>query len=326
MKTKDRVLALLEANNMNFVSGQEIADKLFITRAGIWKAVKSLREEGYCIEAVSNRGYRLVLEKDILLKEKIDELITDTGLETIVLEETESTNDDARRLAMEGKSNLVVISDYQTRGKGRRGRSFLSPKGCGLYMSFLLHPTMDISKATRITCMIAVAAARAIEEVTGKYSFIKWVNDLYYNEKKIAGILTEGFTSIEDGTLSHVIIGIGINMYMPPEGFPEDLKDKAGVLMPEGQTSTDLRNRLCASIIKNFMSMYGLGEKADFLDEYRERSNLIGGYVKVIPSGLEPLKGYAKVLSIDDEFRLVVRHDNGEEEALSTGEVSVVKY
>lgn len=326
MKTKEKVLDLLESKNMNFVSGQEIADTLFLTRAGVWKAVKALREDGYKIEAVNNRGYRLVLEKDLLLKGRIDELIKDTGLETLVLDEIDSTNDHARRLAMDGASDLVVISDYQTKGKGRRGRSFLSPKGTGLYMSFLLHPTMDISKATKITCMIAVAAAKAIEKVTGKDPKIKWVNDLYLNDRKISGILTEGFTSLEDGSLSHVIVGIGINMYMPPEGFPEEIKDKAGVLMPEGMTETDLRNRICAAVINEFMALYTKGEDADFLDDYRKRSNLIGGYVKVIPSGLEPLKGYAKVLSIDDEFRLVVEHDNGKVEALSTGEVSVVKY
>ena len=324
--TKEKVLSLLESRSMNFVSGQEIANTLFITRAGIWKAVKALREEGYNIEAVNNRGYRLVLDKDALIKTKIEELVSDKSVKVLVYDELESTNDTAREFALKGEDRLVVISDYQSKGKGRRGRSFLSPKGTGLYMSFLLRPNMDVSKATRITCMMAVAACKAIEKVTKKEPKIKWVNDLYMEEKKISGILTEGHLSMEDGSLSHVIVGIGINMYTPPEGFPDDLKDKAGVLFPEGQIDTNLRNEICAAVINEFMELYEQGESADFIEDYRKRSNLIGSFVKIIPSGLEPLKGYAKVCGIDDEFRLLVEHESGKREALSTGEVSVVKY
>lgn len=321
--TKQKVYELLEKNNMNFVSGQEIADTLFITRAGIWKAIKSLREEGYIIEAVTNRGYRLVVEKDVLSKSGIDEC-KNSDIETCVFKEVESTNDVARNFALQGKNELVVIADHQTKGRGRRGREFFSPKDSGLYISFLIRPSVDITKATKYTCMAAVATCNAIEKVTGKEVYIKWVNDIFCNDLKIAGILTEGFTSIEDGSLEYMIVGIGINLYEPAGGFPEELKKIAGALIRDGQTEGDLRNRLCAALIDEFMSMYA-GDR-EFLNQYRNLSYLKDKYVKVIPTGKEAVKGYARVISIEDDFGLLVEYENGKKEKLLSGEVSVVKY
>jgi len=321
--TKQKVFELLEKNNMNFVSGQEIADTLFITRAGIWKAIKSLREEGYNIEAVTNRGYRLVVEKDVLSKSGIDENKR-ADIETFVFKEVESTNDVARNYALEGKEELVVIADYQTKGRGRRGRVFYSPKDSGLYLSFLLRPEVDITKATGYTCMAAVATCNAIKKATGKEVYIKWVNDIFYEDLKIAGILTEGFTSIEDGSLEYMIVGIGINLYTPPGGFPDELKKIAGALIPDGQTENNVRNRLCAALIDEFMNMYTTN--LNFLEQYRELSYLKDKYVKVIPTGKEAVKGYARVISIEDDFSLLVEYENGKKENLSSGEVSVVKY
>ncbi|MCR5116042.1 MAG: biotin--[acetyl-CoA-carboxylase] ligase [Lachnospiraceae bacterium] len=325
--TKENVLKLLSEHNSNFVSGQEIADTLYITRAGIWKAVNALRKDGYNIEAVTNKGYRLRLEKDILSLEGVQRNLDKDGIEikVNVYDEVASTNDLAKEYAVSHSDDIVMIANYQTKGRGRRGRSFFSPKGCGLYISFLLHPKTDIEKATQATCMAAVAVCKAIEKLTGKDVKIKWVNDIFLDGKKICGILTEGATSLEDGSLSYMVIGIGINLYIPKDGFPDEIKNIAGVLFPEGELEEDMKNRLSAGIIRELTNLLGSGDIDDYLEDYRSRSMLIGNYVKILNGGTVS-GGYGKVEGIDDECHLIVRRDNGEVEALSSGEVSVVRY
>ncbi len=339
--TKEKVLEYLEANNRKYVSGQEIGRELFLTRSSVWKAIKSLKEAGYEIDGISNRGYRLVLSADKLSKPAIESFLG-TGNdypEIFVFDEVDSTNDRARQMAVEGADNLVVISDYQSKGRGRRGRSFFSPKGSGLYMSFLLKTDIEAAKATGITCMAAVAVCRAIERIgielennrTGEISEnainprIKWVNDIFLNGKKICGILTEGFTSFEEGAASFVIIGIGMNLYEPLEGFPDDIKKTAGVLFSGKCSDDNIRNKLCGYVIEELVSLHNSNSEA-FIDEYREKSMLIGSYVKINQFNNRLENSYARVTGIDNECRLLVEYDNGETEALSSGEVSVVKY
>ena len=325
--TKDRVLNLLEESTDKFISGEEIAGELSLTRGGVWKAIKALKEKGYVIEAVTNKGYRLMTEGDVLSKGRIDSFLCERNchIDTYVYESLTSTNDVCREYAGEGASDLVVIADYQTKGRGRRGRSFFSPTGTGIYMSFLLHPSDDIHEATLITCMAAVALCRAIEEVTDRHPSIKWVNDVFVNGKKISGILTEGLTSLEEGKFAYIIVGIGINVYEPEGGFPEEIKDIAGTLLDKEKHYKDTRNKLCAALIDNFLRLYQNGGKEDFLDEYRKKSFLIGENVRVMQANKIVEKGKAKVLGIDDECRLTVEYEDGTKEALFTGEVSVVK-
>jgi len=328
MKTKEKVLALLKENGNSFISGQDIAEKLFLTRAGVWKAIKALRESGYNIDAVNNKGYCLVTDSEVLSEANISaEIIPDLSIKVITLEEVESTNNEARRFALDGVTeDLLIASDYQTKGRGRRGREFYSPKGTGLYMSFLVHPRTEISKATKITCMAAVAVCRAIKEVTGIDVSIKWVNDIFLEGKKIAGILTEGFTSMEDGSLSYVIVGIGINIYPPKGGFPPELKKIAGTIFASSAQTNDIKNSLCSSVINHFLTILQ-ADNDDYVAEYRDRSCLMGHYVKIMqPDGRISDKGYAKVIGIDDDCHLLVQYENGTTDALSTGEVSVVKY
>ncbi len=327
MTTKEKVFKYLEEHNRNFTSGQDMADDLYVTRAGIWKAVNTLRKEGYNIEAVTNKGYRLVLEKDVLSQKGIDELLhkEKIDIKTVVFDEATSTNDIAKEYAGNSSDDVVIIANHQTKGRGRRGRNFYSPKGCGLYISFLLHPKMSIEKATQVTCMAAVAVCKAIEKLTGKDVKIKWVNDIFLDGKKICGILTEGATSLEDGSLSYMVVGIGINLYLPKDGFPDDIKNTAGVLFPEGELEENMKNRLSAGVIRELTNLLGSGDVNDYLEDYRSRSMLIGNYVKILNGGTVS-GGYGKVEGIDDECHLIVRRDNGEVEALSSGEVSVVKY
>lgn len=325
--TKEKIYNLLKDNANSFISGQKIANELYITRAGIWKAIKSLRDDGYVIEAVNNKGYCLITDSELLNETLIRSYLNyKNDLSILIYDEVESTNDTARSMELSGNNNdMVIVTDYQTKGRGRRGRTFHSPKGSGLYMSFLIHPQLDFSKATHLTCMSAVAICRAIKSVCNIDTSIKWVNDIFVDDRKVSGILTEGFTSMEDGSLSYVIIGIGININIPKNGFPDDIKKTAGALYKKAAPE-NIKNMLCAAIIDNFMELYH-SDNPEFIDEYRNRSNLIGHYVKVNPTeGADDFNGYALVKGINDDCHLVVQYENGNIEALSNGEVSVVKY
>lgn len=342
MKTKDQVLNLLEKSGHSYISGQKIAEELSLSRAAVWKAIKSLEKEGCQIEAVTNKGYRLIQDPEKTSAAAISKILDNTAddlpdnLKIIVYDTVTSTNDLAKEYSVEHPNDEVVITaDCQTKGKGRRGRSFYSPEKTGMYMSFLLHPNADISKVTHLTCVMAAALCNAIEETTGISTDIKWVNDVYYKNKKISGILTEGQTSLEDGHLSYVVIGVGVNLFMPSGGFPDDIKDKAGALLDsdcEIRSASDsdigIRNRLYAAIIRNFFKYYNDPDEKSYISEYKRRSMLIGSRIRIINYN-DSIKGtnreYAFVTGIDDECHLLVEFDDGSTAELSNGEVSVVK-
>ncbi len=335
MTTKDKVLEYLKESGAAFISGQQMAKDLDISRAAVWKAIKNLQSGGFNIEAVTNKGYRLVEHIDMpdgkKIKDYIDKLCEKDKKELnipeiLVFKETGSTNDLAKKFYEEDNDKeLIIIAGSQTKGKGRRGRKFYSPDKTGLYISFLIHPELDYTKAILLTCMMAVAACRAIEQVTNVNAGIKWVNDIFCNEKKVAGILAEGSSSIEDGRFSYVVIGTGINLFMPYEGFPEEIKNTAGSVLSTS-FDNDTRNELYATLIYRFFELYRNPKDLSFVEEYKNRSVLIGNYVKINSYSAAKEKAYAKVIGIDDECRLIVEYDNKKTEALSSGEVSVVKY
>ena len=347
MTTKAKVLELLEKNTNIFISGQEIADKLFLTRASVWKAIKVLQKDGHDIEAITNKGYRLLkttsgVDNNRIIQELVNITKRDKTekdpfgyspekLDILTFEEVASTND----VAIEyGKTNyvnhdsdLVIVADTQTSGRGRRGRSFYSPSATGIYMSVLIYPQSTVEEAMLLTCMMADAVSKAIDDLLNIETKIKWVNDIYYNDKKVAGILTEGFTNLEDGSLEYVVIGVGINVYMPIEGFPEEIKNIAGSLLML-ENDEDFKNQLCAHIIYNFFKQYYSADKT-FIDSYINKSMLAGKYVKILPyhnKKLSPGREYALVKGIDEKCRLVIEYDDGSIEKISNGEVSVVKY
>ncbi len=330
MSTKEEVLHILQENGTSFLSGQQIADRLFLTRAAVWKAIKALQKDGCHIEAVTNRGYRLLVDPVRPNLNQIRQLSTlPKDFEILYFDSIPSSNDQAKLLAANNsQKDLIVIAGSQTKGKGRRGRIFYSPDKTGLYISFLLHPQMSFSQAVRLTCMMAEALCRAIEEVTGLQPDIKWVNDIFYNGKKIAGILTEGESSLEDGSLSYVVIGVGLNLYPPYEGFPESLKNVAGSLLNSAY-DPNVRDSLYASLIKHFFSLYEDPNFSAFIDGYRSRSMLIGRYVKLLQPDKERRKGgydYALVTGIDENCQLCVKYEDGKEATLSSGEISVIRY
>lgn len=321
MTTKEQLLALLESSKGTYFSGEEIARRLEVSRAAVWKAVNALRQEGFPIDAVTNRGYCLTQRVDALSSEGIlAHLQKGRDLQVTVLPTVTSTNAVLREKAGQGAAaGSVVVAGQQTAGRGRCGRAFYSPGETGLYFSVLLRPTRyGPQQITRLTAVAAVALCEAIETVTGECSGIKWVNDLFLHGKKVCGILTEGAFSLENGALEYGILGVGINLYPPKGGFPKELAGIAGSILDK--PIPDGRNRLAAEFLNRFLNYYDAPEKLSYIEAYRRRSLVIGRQVTVL-LGSESRSAY--VQGIDDSCRLLVRYENGETDCLSYGEISV---
>ena len=321
MSVKMQVLEVLESNRGTFISGNELAKKISVSRNAVWKAIKSLEEEGYQIQAIKNKGYSLSEETDILSFQSIRKHFKryqDT-FDIEVYKVIDSTNNKAKILGSEGAlEGKVIIAEEQTGGKGRLGRSFFSPTGSGIYMSLLLRPKVEATKALLITTAAAVAVAEAIEAVSHKDAKIKWVNDIFIDEKKVCGILTEASLGMENGGVEYAVLGIGINVKEPKGGFPKEIKDIATSIFKDA--NTDVRSQLIAEILERFWDYYQVLCEKTYMEEYKRRSFLIGRRITVI-SGEE--RRDATALEINDDCQLKVRMDDGEECILSTGEVSI---
>lgn len=254
---------------------------------------------------------------DILCETRIRSYL-DSNLDYLTVEvfdSVESTNDICRQAA-DNKSEYVVVSGHQSKGRGRLGRSFFSPANTGLYMSFLLkNPPFSTEDTTKITTMAAVSVCEAIEEVSDKKALIKWVNDVFVSNRKICGILTEASPSLKENKLEYAILGIGINVYMPEIGFPEDIANKAGAIFETKVMNG--RNRLASYVINHFMKYYK-GEKKNYIEEYRRRCFILGQDIIVV-SGNKQKK--ATAVDIDDSCRLIVRYDDNNLETLYSGEI-----
>ena len=327
MNSRQQVAELLERSGAEYVSGSSIAEGLGLTRAAVWKCIKQLEEEGYVIES-SRRGYRLGAESDAVSLSSVKSYLG-SSLESYSLEvfdSIDSTNtylkqNAAKYTAEESfRSGIwhAAVAGSQSAGRGRMGRSFVSPAGSGVYLSVLLKPHLPAEKAVSITTAAAVAACLAIERCTGEEPQIKWVNDVFLRGKKTCGILTEASIDLESGGLDWAVMGIGLNVYEPEGGFPEELKDIAGPICLSRKR--DMRSRLAAEFLKAFRDIASDLEGTRFSEEYKRRSFLIGQDINVIRSGLSRP---AKALDIDCECRLIVRYEDGSTEALSSGEVSV---
>lgn len=319
MTIKEQVLKILIDNKEKSVSGEAIADQLFCSRNAVWKAIKSLRNEGYKIDAVTNKGYSLVDDGGVFSSVSVEKRLKN-DCRVIVLENVDSTNNYLKKLAENGeRENTVVIAECQSSGKGRLGRSFFSPKS-GLYMSILLRPTFSAEKSLFITAAAAVAVSDAIEEISGKTTGIKWVNDVFIGNKKVCGILTEAAVDFETGGLYYAIPGIGVNIYHPADGFPPEIRDIAGAVFDTEPDEKDLKQKLAAAIINNFFDIYNNIESSDFMQKYKQKSCILGKEIFVLRN---ETKTKATVLDIDEKAGLVVKYENGEVETLSSGEVSI---
>lgn len=322
MTTKQKLLTLFEQNKGIYLSGADIALSLSLSRTAIWKAVKTLQKEGYPIHAVPNKGYCLAEETDILSSQGIEKYLKPvcSHIKIQTVPATVSTNTLVREKAALGASEgLVIAANTQTQGRGRIGRSFFSPADTGIYMSLLLRPAQYSSRqAVKLTTMAAAAACDAIENISKKKAQIKWVNDIYMDNKKVSGILTEASFGLEDGLLEYAVLGIGINVYPPKEGFPKEIARTAGSVF--SASLSDGKNLLAAEFLNSFMTYYSMPEQKDYIKTYRDHSLVIGKEIQVHLPG-ENRKALA--LDIDDQCRLLIKYEDGEIQRLSSGEISV---
>lgn len=320
MNISEKIIEVLENNKGSYVSGAYIAQSLGISRNAVWKHIKNLEKRGYEIKAVTNKGYILAADNNVLSARSIEKYITDKRVRTQFRECVTSTNTVVRDMAENGEAEgLLLVSAEQTQGRGRLGRSFESRKGTGVYFSLLLRPTLSPQDSLLITTCAAVAVAKAINEISGKEPYIKWVNDIYLDDRKVCGILTQAAFDSEGGSLAYAVLGIGINICFDDNSIPEEIKDIAcGVFEPDN-IPPDAASRLVGRVIDIFMSEYDTLTEKKFLDYYKKHSYLDGKEIFVIKYDCEKS---AVALGINDDLSLSVRYENGETENLFTGEVS----
>ncbi|MCM1131949.1 MAG: biotin--[acetyl-CoA-carboxylase] ligase [Ruminococcus flavefaciens] len=296
-----------------FVSGAEIADSLGVSRNAVWKVVQSLRNDGFIIDSVTSKGYRISPENNKLSAE----LISHDG-RIIVLDETDSTNNYAKTLASQGaEAGTVVLAESQNAGKGRLGRTFVSPKEKGLYMSVIVRPGFALEFAPLITSAVSVAVAESVETLSGCPAQIKWVNDVYMNGKKICGILTEASLGLEYNTLDYAVVGIGINVLS--HDFGELSYRITSIQQETGKVIS--RNRLCGTVLKNISLRIAQIESKAYLNDYRRREILTGNMISANVGG-ESICG--KALGIDDNANLIVQTDDGIR-TLASGEANLIR-
>ncbi len=323
MTIKDTLLEILEGKRGESTSGEELAATLSVSRNSIWKAIKQLQSDGYKIDAVTNKGYLLREDNDILSVQGIQKYLCGLAKKCRVetFKSVDSTNTVLRALAVKGEAEFkVVASEEQTAGKGRKGKSFFSASGTGIYFSILLRPEMPADKSLYITTAAAVAVVRAIKNVTNLDTKIKWVNDIFYNGKKLCGILTEAALDFEGGGLEYAVLGIGINVSDPKGGFEGELKNIATSLYGDKTYNSDLRNKLIAEVLNQFMIFYDKLTEKEFMAEYIDKSNLIGETVSTVLDGKEVVGTVAK---IDEEAHLFLKFADGTEKELLAGEISL---
>ncbi len=309
MTTREIVLQLLEENRGLFVSGEMLAKRACVSRTAVWKAVSSLERDGYVIEGVSRRGYRLVT-KDVFTKDEIGKYLRDIPF--YFFDEIDSTNTECKRKLNEGaRAPFVCIARCQSGGRGRRGRSFVSAEG-GIYFSIAL-PANGSFDTELVTTRAATGIARAIESL-GFSVGIKWVNDLFVNGKKVVGILTEGVVNLEENCISDVIIGIGTNY--TTRTFPEDLQNICTSLFPDSEAPLSRSEFAAREIEETIRSIYD----PNYLEEYRRRCFVLGKEVMVLKMNASIP---ATAIDLDERAHLVVRYADGSIEHLSSGEVSI---
>ena len=306
--TKQALLQALSAAEGAYISGQQLAEALGVSRAAVHKAAQALLAQGYALDSAPRRGYRLAGGDPFCA-----DAVGPYPAPIHIYDTLQSSNLTAKQLALGGAPHgTLVLTAHQSAGRGRLGRVFESPSGKGVYLSVLLRPAASAQTAT---IGAAVAVCRAVQELCGLELGIKWVNDLYYQGKKVCGILTEAGTDLESGRLEWLVVGIGLNLTATAADWPPELAEKAGSLYPGGPAPVS-RAALAGAIARQLLA---LCPAFDCLDEYRARCFVPGHWVTVC-TGTETYA--AKALAIDEEGRLVVQRENGRPQALRCGEVT----
>ncbi len=311
MKTYEKLFDILSQAD-DYVNGEKIAQELGISRTSIWKAIQKLEKEGIQIESVKNRGYRLTAG-DLLIPDWIE---AHSPVQVSFNPDCQSTQMDAKAGMEAGRpDNTLYLAAAQSAGRGRFGRSFFCPSQGGFYMSLHLKPNLPFDQLPSYTILTAGAIYKAVKNLTLMEVDIKWVNDIYYRNKKISGILTEATTSIETGLVTDVIIGVGFNFFI--RDFPADIKEKAGSLFEEKPVIS--RNELIAEIWKCFYE----SDPEELIYLYKQRSLVLGREVTFSQKGLD-YQGLAK--DISDSGQLLVQLTDGQEIWLNSGEVSLTSW
>ncbi len=323
--TNQKLIEFFHDNPGMAVSGEDLGRALNISRTAVWKHVKSLKEMGYRIEAVPSRGYRLLSTPDSLIAEEIS-----AGLETrrigtniICFEKTDSTNLEATKLGEQGaEEGTVVIADEQSRGKGRLGRHWESPGGVNLYCSIILRPPIMPSMAPQFTLLSSVAVAQAIESTTPLIPRIKWPNDILVNGMKVSGMLNE--MSAEMEKVNFIVLGIGVNLNMRQEHFPDNLRHPASSLFLESGKVIN-RVEFTRTLLTAFDILYdnyldaGI---APIREQWLARSAFTGKRVRVSFQGNDT---FGLAVGIDDDGALLLEHEGGKVEKVLAGDVSILE-
>ena len=318
---KEEILRLLRSAD-GYISGQELCNRFGVSRTAVWKAINQLKEAGYEIEAQQNKGYRLMAAPDLMTEAEIKSLMHTEWVakEVLYFDTIDPTNTKAQELAEKGyPSGTLVVADKQESGKGRRGRSWVSPSGTGIFMTLMIKPDINPNNASMLTLVAALAVAKAITSVTGEEALIKWPNDIVVNSKKVCGILTE--MNAQFDYINHIVVGIGINVHN--ESFPEEISQMASSLMIEAGGKRFHRAQIIAETMSYFEQYYDTFLKTQDLSalvrEYDELLVNRNKSVRVLDPK-EPFDG--KAMGITPKGELIV--DTWESRKLvSSGEVSV---
>ena len=322
MNMKSRIIEALKTHSDTFLSGEELSQKLGVSRTAVWKVIKQLKEEGYQIESVSRKGYRLIQEGDSLNAVALGvELKGSTLIQKIEhYDSLDSTNTLAKNKASEGAAEgTLIIADEQLKGRGRLGREWTSPKGTGIWMSLVLRPDIEPIHAAKMTQIAAAAMNESIIRTTGLDAGIKWPNDIIINKKKICGILTE--MSAELNTVNYIVVGIGVNVNV--ESFPEEIEDKASSLKIESG-NTIRRQDVVVEFVKQFERFYKAyideGDLHTTLDYCRNNSVTLGQKVRIIHKNETQ---FGEAIDLNEDGELIVKFENGDIKPVFYGEVSV---
>ena len=326
MTTKDQLLLYLKENQGNWVSGELISNNLSVSRAAIWKHIRKLKKEGYIIESSPKKGYLLSKSSDPITADEIRQGLSTKvfGKKNIIyLNETDSTNTRAKELAAQGApEGTLVIAEKQTNGRGRRGRSWFSPPGGGIYFSLILRPVISPTETPRITLMTAVVAAETLISLVKLKLRIKWPNDILVNGKKLAGILTE--ISTEMDAVNYIIVGLGLNVNTRFEKFPQEIKENAtSILIETGKQFP--RVKLIQHYLKLYEIFYDMFKNNDFepiMNRWRELADIIGKQIRVDVIGKTHI---GEVVAVDNDGVLILKDDQGVLQRIFSGDVTLAR-
>lgn len=320
---KEKILDLIKSSGDEYISGQYISEKLGVSRTAIWKYINALKEDGYIIESISKRGYKLLSSPDVLTFKEVKEYLHTKyiGNKIIHFHSIDSTNKKAKELASLGEDNgTVIISEEQIGGKGRLGRSWISPKYKGIWLSIILTPDIEPLEVPKTTQIAAAAVCSALREMDVE-GFIKWPNDIIVESKKVCGILTE--MSGELNRVNYVVVGIGINANLDIEDFSENIKNTATSLKIQLNKNI-CRKTLTARVLNNFEELYddflSKGDISKSLDICRKYSIVLDREVRIINRNEEYI---AKAVDIDDQGRLIIENKDGNIYPIISGEISI---